>query len=172
MTATNAVGSATARSAQSGVVVPAPPVNISLPVVSGSAEQGTALSASQGTWTNTPTSYRYQWQQCDTLGSGCTPLSGATATSVVLTAANVNHRIRVSVTAINGGGSTAATSWASETVSPTAASQPPQSPSNISVPTISGTPQQGQTLIASSGSWSEPATYAYRWLRCDREGAA
>jgi hypothetical protein len=46
---------------------------------------------------------------------------------------------------------------------------PPSAPVNTSPPVISGTPQVGHTLTASTGSWS-PSTglsYAYRWLRCN-----
>jgi hypothetical protein len=46
-------------------------------------------------------------------------------------------------------------------------------PANTAVPTLSGTPQDGQTLSASSGSWSGgPTGYAYQWQRCDSRVAA
>src|SRR5437764_2828283 len=37
------------------------PVNSSPPTISGTAQQGKTLSESHGTWTNSPTSYTYQW---------------------------------------------------------------------------------------------------------------
>jgi len=42
---------------------------------------------------------------------------------------------------------------------------PPTAPSNTTVPKISGTAQAGQTLTASSGSWSgsAPIGYSYQW---------
>ncbi|HET9116334.1 MAG TPA: hypothetical protein VFN33_09595, partial [Gaiellaceae bacterium] len=51
-----------------------------------------------------------------------------------------------------------------------AASGPPV---NTSPPTISGTAVQGQTLTASTGSWSrKPTSYAYQWQRCNASGSS
>jgi hypothetical protein len=54
-----------------------------------------------------------------------------------------------------------------------ASAVPNAPPSSTSPPTISGQPRQGQTLTASSGSWSgtTPMSFAYQWLRCDTDGA-
>ena len=45
-------------------------------------------------------------------------------------------------------------------------------PVNTSRPTTSGTAQVGQTLTASHGGWSgtDPISYIYQWLRCDKTG--
>jgi hypothetical protein len=45
-------------------------------------------------------------------------------------------------------------------------------PTSMSPPTIAGTPQQGQTLTASPGTWSaDDAHFAYQWQHCDAAGA-
>jgi hypothetical protein len=45
-------------------------------------------------------------------------------------------------------------------------------PVNSTSPTISGTAQEGKTLTAAPGSWTEePTSYKYKWRRCDAKGA-
>jgi hypothetical protein len=85
-----------------------PPVNIALPTVSGSAVQGSTLTASHGTWGNSPTQYAYQWQDC--ASNGCTSISGATNATYTLQFSDVLDRVDVVVTATNDGGSTSAES--------------------------------------------------------------
>jgi hypothetical protein len=46
-------------------------------------------------------------------------------------------------------------------------------PQNVNPPTISGTPQEGKTLIADRGDWANnPTSYDFRWLRCDKNGGS
>jgi hypothetical protein len=85
-------------------------VNTSLPVVSGTAQQGQTLTGSNGAWSNSPTSYSYQWQRCNTAGSGCVAIASATASSYLLAAADVGSTLRFQVTATNASGPTSATS--------------------------------------------------------------
>jgi hypothetical protein len=44
----------------------------------------------------------------------------------------------------------------------------PTAPTNTAPPVISGTPQDGQTLNATAGTWNgaTPMSYAYQWNRC------
>ncbi len=46
-------------------------------------------------------------------------------------------------------------------------------PVNTCAPTLSGQTAAGRTLTSSNGCWSNhPTSYAYRWLRCDVNGAS
>src|SRR5205814_2302696 len=79
--------------------------------------------------------------------------------------ADVGHRIRSRVIASNAEGTASANSNATPgVVQPSSTGGPP---ANSSPPTISGTPQQNQTLAASTGSWqgAQPQTYSYQWRR-------
>ena len=52
-----------------------------------------------------------------------------------------------------------------------AASARAAKPSNTSPPTVTGTPQQGKTLTAHNGTWSnDPSSFSYRWQRCSADG--
>jgi len=149
------------------------PQNIGEPAVSGRTVQGQTLATTSGTWSGTPPlAFRYRWLRCDTSGGGangvtCTMISSATRKAYVLRAADVGHRIRSRVIASNADGTASANSNATPGVV-----QASSAPANTSPPTISGTPQQNQTLTANRGSWSgaQPQTYTYQWRRCDAVG--
>ena len=93
------------------------PANSSLPAISGTAQAGQMMNASPGSWTgSTPMSYAYQWRRCDSTGTGCADIVGATGQSYSVTSADVGGALRVAVIASNGFGSSVATSPASATV--------------------------------------------------------
>jgi hypothetical protein len=95
---------------------PAAPVNSAPPTLSGQTIQDSSLTTSDGTWSNSPTSYTYQWQDCNTSGAACTNISGATSSTYTLASSDVGDTLRAVVTATNSGGSAPATSAASATV--------------------------------------------------------
>lgn len=86
------------------------PKNKTLPTISGTALVGQTLVATHGTWSGTPTSFHYAWSRCDTAGAACLAISGATSKIYTVTATDVGHTIRVTVTARNASGATPATS--------------------------------------------------------------
>ena len=73
--------------------------------VSGTAQVGSQLTATGGSWTGSPTSYSIQWRRCDTSGANCTTISGQTNLTYVLTSADQGATIRAAVTATNAYGS-------------------------------------------------------------------
>ncbi len=102
-----------------------PPANTAAPTISGTAQQGQTLTASNGSWSGTtPLTYRYQWRHCDTAGNTCGNISGATNQSYLLAAADVGTTIRVVVTATNTAGPSSATSAQTAVVQSTPTSGP------------------------------------------------
>ena len=161
VTAMNSQGTAQAVTAPTGTVVPQPPGNTALPVVSGTAQVGQSLSTTNGSWTNNPTSYAYQWQRCQ--GGSCSNIPGATSNSYGIVTGDAGFRLAAVVRATNAGGTTSASSAQTATVL-----QPPAPPVNQTAPSISGTAQVGQTLTANDGVWSgNPApTLSRQWRSC------
>src|SRR4029077_5788128 len=107
------------------------PTNTSPPTISGTAQPGSTLAAVQGSWSNEPTSFTYQWLQCDGEGNNCGAIAGATGQSYVPVAQDIGHTLRVQEGASNAGGTSAAVS------SPQTAVVLPLPPGNTSLPTIS-----------------------------------
>ena len=178
VTAGNEGGSTAATSAASASVAavppppPSAPVNAVLPTIGGTTTEGQTLTATAGTWSGSPTSFGYQWQDCNSSGTSCSNKSGATSASYVLSASDVGHTMRVVVTATNGGGSTVATSVASASVA-AVPPPPPSAPVNAVLPTIGGTTTEGQTLTATAGTWSgSPTSFGYQWQDCNSSGTS
>jgi hypothetical protein len=92
------------------------PVNLSPPTLTGTAAQGQTLTGTLGSWGGSPTGYTRQWRRCNSAGTACVDIAGATGTSYALTGADVTTRIRCRVTATNAIGSTSADSAATVAV--------------------------------------------------------
>lgn len=149
----------------------AAPANTTEPAITGTAALGSTLTASQGTWTNSPTSFTYQWVRCptsggDPLGATCAVIGGATGSAYVIASADTGARLRVRVTAANASGSGTSASNATPVVGAAV-----QAPRNTAEPTIAGIPRVGSTLTATNGSWSgSPTSFSYRWYSCPSSG--
>jgi hypothetical protein len=145
----------------------AAPQNSTAPTISGTAREGSTVTANNGTWTNSPTTFTYQWQRCDSGGASCTDITGATTKTYSVATSDVDHTLAVTVTAANADGNTAAHSKATAVVS---SAKPPV---NTALPAITGKAQVGQELSSSTGTWTGGASsYAYEWERCDTNAAS
>lgn len=173
-TLSTAVGAASPAATTSTPTTTAPttttesaPSNTSPPTISGTARDGQMLTAENGSWTNKPTSYSYQWLRCDSNGGACSAIGGADSRQYTVTSQDVGHRLAVDVTAMNSGGSGSARSAATAVVQASG-----NAPANTKLPSLSGTAQQGSTLTVNVGTWSgsTPITYDYTWQRCDSNG--
>ena len=149
-----------------------PPSNQSPPAVSinggGPATVGNALSTTNGTWSDADgdtLAYSYQWYRADdNSGTNLNQIAGATSTSYTLTSSDAHKYLRVVVTANDGRGRTNTATSAYTQVTNSA-------PVNSAVPSISGIATVGNTLSATSGTWSDAdgdgRTYSYQWYRAD-----
>lgn len=147
------------------------PVNTAPPAISGTPKVGQTLTASDGTWSNAPTSFTYQWLRCNASGNSCVNVANGTQKTYTLVGADAGHTMRVRVTATNVDGSSSSES--AQTAAVAAATTTIAAPKNTAVPTISGTAKVGETLTAAPGTWSgSPTSYAYQWQRCDADVAA
>jgi hypothetical protein len=86
------------------------PILVSPATITGTAQQGQTLTATNGTWGDEPDSFAYQWQHCDAAGANCTDIASATASTYAVTAADVGFTLHVEVKATNRFGSTTSTS--------------------------------------------------------------
>jgi hypothetical protein len=125
---------------------------------------GQTLTTSNGTWSNSPTSYTYQWQRC-TSSTSCADITGATKQTYTLVAADAGRRIRSVVTAVNADGKSSANS------APTTVVQASGGPVNTLPPVVLGDAVVGEQLSVDEGTWTpEPTSYTYRWDRCSPVG--
>ena len=136
---------------QAAAVGPAVPSIVSSPVASGNRQVGQTLNVTNGSWTNTPTSYTYQWRR------NSVSIAGATNNFYVLVGADTANNINCLVTATNGVGSGAALS---NTLSIDGVA------TNTGAPVISGLATVGSVLTCVPGTWTySPTAYAFQWKR-------
>ncbi len=101
------------------------PVSTGAPTVSGTPGEGDAVQAAVGVWSGSPSSYGFQWQDCNGSGSGCVNVAGSGTSYVyVPTSKDVGDTLRVEVTAKNGSGSATASSAVTATVTALGSASP------------------------------------------------
>jgi len=131
---------------------PYSPYNITVPTISPSPVAHTQSTCSQGTWGYSPTSYTYQWKL------NGTNINGATSATYTPVSGDTGGTLKCAVTATNAHG-TATMLSAGSTVA-----ADPLAPVNTVIPAISGTPQAGQSISCSQGTWTNsPTSYTYQW---------
>lgn len=134
-----------------GVTPASAPLQTGVPRLDGLAQVGRPLQVSVSA---APTaSLTYQWYR----DSG--KITGATAASYTLAAADKGSHVLVKVTAASGTRKTIQLSPATATVAAGVIT-------SNAAPKASGTFKVGRTVSASKGSWSPtPSSFSYRWLR-------
>jgi surface antigen len=137
-------------------------INGPLPIVSGTPEVGSTLTAKAGTWSPSDVTLTYQWLRDGVI------ISGATSKSYTLTSKDVGHAITISVTGSKSGfASRTASSEPTDEVVPKDDEEPSKVISS-STPTISGTAKRGRTLTGDPGDWGPSGVaLAYEWARSD-----
>ncbi len=185
VTATNANGSASATSRGLAQVQGIPPTNVSLPSITGATVAGSDLTADPGQWTgnsypgdNLPL-YAYQWELCDGNGANCSVVTGPLSDlgQYTPTTAQLGDTLRVAVTTKSPAEETYEypqydIASATAVSPPTAPIGTPTAPTNLTAPTIQGTPQDGSVITVTNGTWSGSTTitYTYNWESCDADG--
>ncbi|WP_456787322.1 hypothetical protein [Cellulomonas sp. P5_C5] len=145
---------ATARSAATAAVVAGTIVSTTKPTVTGTAKVGSTLTTSAGGWTPAGTTPDYQWLR------GGVAISGATAATYTVAAADLGDTLAVKVTP-----SLTGYTGASATSAPTAPVVAGTFTASAA-PAITGTAKVGSVLTASAGTWSPTGTsVTYQWLR-------
>ena len=143
---------------------PAPTISVA-PTVAGTPAVTQQLSTTDGTWTNSPTSYQYKWQRCNAAGASCVNIANATSSVYTLVGADAGHKIRSAVLASNVNGP----AFAYAPSAPTSVVLP--KPVLAKLPKVSGSAHVGNSLSVSTGNWkNSPTGFAYQWLRCNSLG--
>lgn len=84
--------------------------NVAVPTVTGTPLPAQTLTATPGDWSGAPSTYTYQWSRCDSSGTTCTDIPGATAATYVVAPEDSGSVLRSTVVAGNSVSSATAAS--------------------------------------------------------------
>jgi len=143
---------ATKTSATTAAITDAAVLTGPTPTITGTATVGQRLTAVPGTWAPAPVALAYQWKR------GGVAISGATASTYTLVAADAGAAITVSVTG-------AKTGYSAATKTSTAVTVKAALQTLMPTPTITGTKTVGATLTANPGTWDAGTTLTYQWKK-------
>lgn len=161
--ATDAAGNSSSISTVwTSSIVSAVPVNSAVPTVSGSTLSGSVLTATNGTWNDqgdaSPTT-SHKWQYLDPSTSTWTDIAGATGATFTVPESLFGRQLRVGALRTNVVGPSLSYAFSSATSAVTLGPA-----SNSVAPSISGRVAPGETLTATTGTWTGGQnTYAYQW---------
>ncbi|MFD7325431.1 hypothetical protein ACFV9D_30805 [Streptomyces sp. NPDC059875] len=132
--------------------VDAPIRSTAAPALTGTVAVGAKVTAGNGSWSVTPTSYTYQWK------ANGVAIPGATGAGYTLPASALGKKITVTVTAHRTGHlSGSATTTAVAVAYGYAATA-------TRAPYVTGTVKVGRTLTLNRGTWTQaPTSYGYQW---------
>lgn len=155
VTATNAEGVDSEFSNERAINVA--PYNTVAPAITGTVDFGEVITCSTGTWAGSPTGYTYAWYVDGVLNTEL-----GTANNITIQHPLSLTSVACRVTAVNA--------YGSDTEESNAVEVPQSPPVNSIAPVLSGTPDVGETLTCSTGTWFHfPTSYAYAWFVDDVE---
>jgi hypothetical protein len=181
VSASGSGGTASAVSPAIGPVLLAPPINTSLPAVTGTAQVGSVLTAQPGGWSPAAgETFAYLWQR--RYGSGSYQnIPGASGTAYTVSPTDLGDTIRVIVTTSNVDGSATATSAPTGSIAaapPVVAGRqggsapvavgPHTAPGATVLPELSGRASVGANVTIKSGaiSGASAGNSVVRVMRC------
>jgi hypothetical protein len=165
VTATDAGGTATARS-NPRTVLTQRPVAVEPPSFTGTQRLDQKLTAQLGTWVPTPRRFEYHWERCHWKDDDCQEIAGTDGDRTYkIKEEDMGHRLRLVVWAIG----TEGRGYAASAMTAELRRIPP---TNLRLPSLSGTARVGEKLTGDPGEWSKPLDYGLQlsWYRCDADG--
>ena len=159
--AINAGGSIAPAISNPIVVVPVPPSNFAPPSIPGpsSVVVGSPITTDNGTWSNNPISFSYQWYSASGTNPATPIPSQITDSYTTVSPGDIGLTFTCQVVATNAGGS-------SVPVTSNPIGVVPPTPSVNTAPSIPGPSSVGvnSTLTTDNGTWSNnPTSFTYQW---------